>query len=304
MRVNLNSTFNYQSTMRSDFLVCSMYTKNYTDKAMRLANSLQTLKIDFQLYEVPCVHQSISPKGTSDLNYTKGNVILNLLAEHKIPILYIDADCEVLKPLNLFSKLIKQGYDFAIYNWLSEYENTAYGPTPIPYPSYDQMRYYSLCNKIDFKSDDQLICSGASQFWGNTLASKDFLEAWIKTISLNPLMPDDKSLDFTFNNKLSRSHKLLRPYWLEKKYARYPIWIFDNPIINHPNFQTNNSELVSNEFNYADGKKYIYDEKLRQKINPIEIPLGQLLDTKTGDLLIPAEMGFTKIGSINKKFYL
>lgn len=304
MKPNLNCTFNYQGAKGSDFLVCSMYTKNYTNEAMRLASSLLALKIDHKLYEVPCIHQSISPKGTNNLAYTKGNLILNLLEMHNLPILYIDADCEVLKPLTLFSKLIKKRYDFAIYNWLSEQENTAYGPTPIPDPSYDQMRYYSLCNKIDFQSSDQLICSGASQFWGNTSASRDLLISWVNTISQNEMMPDDKSLDFTFNNKLSKTHKLLKPYWLEKKYARYPVWIFDNPIINHPNFQTDNSKLVPSEFNYSDGKKYIYDEKCKKKINPIEIPLGQVLDTKTGDLLIPSEMGFKKVGTINKKFYI
>lgn len=302
--IDLNPSFHFKAEPKTEFLVCSFYTKNYESQANRLAESLEALKIPHQLYEAPTVHQSISPKGSADIAYTKGNVILNLLAVHNLPILYIDADCEVLKPLNLFSKLVKKKNDFAIFNWLSEEENTAYGPTPIPDPRCDQRRYYSLCNKIDFKSNDQLICSGASQFWANTSASKDLLAAWNSTISENPLMPDDKSLDFTFNNKLSRSHKLLKPHWLEKKYARYPMWIFDSPIINHPNFPTDNSQIAPSDFNNTKGKKHFYSENLKMKVNTLKIPDGHLLDSHTGDILIPSPYGFTKVGSIDQKLYL
>src|SRR4051812_4514148 len=77
------------------FLVTSIFTKSYQEKAERLAASLERHGLPHALFEVPSVHRSISSKGNDDIRYCKPHFLSWALAHFDRPILFIDSDCEV-----------------------------------------------------------------------------------------------------------------------------------------------------------------------------------------------------------------
>src|SRR4051812_21299190 len=89
------------------YLIGAMFTSSYRDKALRLATSCERLGLAYEIHEVSTVHRSISARGSSDAHYTKPNFIRNLLQRHRKPILYIDADCEILSQPVLIDDLIR-----------------------------------------------------------------------------------------------------------------------------------------------------------------------------------------------------
>ena len=106
------------------FMICTMFTKTYTQKATRLASSLQKLRLPFSLYEVPSAHRSISQYGNDDLTYCKPSFIEWSLNRFQQPVLYVDADCVFCEKPELIWVLAGEYVDFAIYNWFSDLRTT------------------------------------------------------------------------------------------------------------------------------------------------------------------------------------
>lgn len=285
----------------SAFVVCAMFTESYKEKALRLAQSLDILNMSHALYEIPHVHSSTSPKGSNNADYAKANFILHVLEKTQRPVLYIDADCVVLKPLDLIKKISAESYDFAIFNWLSSERNDAYLPYPVDLEGSEFKRYYGFSHQIDVTSGTQLICSGAVQFWGQTAAAKHLLRTWLDTVQRNPFSEDDKSLDFAFNNK-SILHAALKPFWLPKSHVRYPFWIFDEPTISHPDFPFVGTDWE--EISDSAGRQRLYSENGTRKTHSLYLPPGSFLDTQTGDILNQAGSGFANAGKISMKYWL
>lgn len=102
------------------YLVGSMFTASYSQKAARLAASCEKFGLSFEIHEVPTIHRSISPAGTDDLSYTKPNFIRHLIASHRKPVLYVDADCEFVADPVAISCLVDERCDFAVYNWCAD----------------------------------------------------------------------------------------------------------------------------------------------------------------------------------------
>src|SRR3954471_6484449 len=95
----LFKSFNVMSgTDQGRYVIGTMFTEPYREKACRLAASCQRLGLPYQFHEVPFVHNSMSVKGGGDLSYTKANFVRHLLDTHKRPVLYVDADCEIMSP--------------------------------------------------------------------------------------------------------------------------------------------------------------------------------------------------------------
>jgi hypothetical protein len=245
---------------KSNFLFISMYTKNYGQLAERLAVSMEKHGLPFAIYEVPTVHNSISEKGSQDLTYTKSSFIRNIMSRTNKNIIYIDCDCEIKKfPSLLFEIAAKN--DFAIFNWLSPQENNVY----LPYHNNDNSESpYKYSHCIQATCSTQLICSGAVQFWANSQSSIKLLKYWQSTIEHNKGAADDYCLDFAFNNFHKISNISLRYYWLPKAYARYAWWIFDEPIIDHP--QIPNTSTKWADVNDSMGGKRFYSEKFDARI--------------------------------------
>jgi hypothetical protein len=223
------------------FVVASMYSPSHRDLATRLATSLEQLGLPFAIYEVPAVHRSISPRGNDDLVFTKANFISFVLDEYRTPILYVDCDCVFRAPPKRIAVLVADGCDFAVYNWLADEHTDAFLPcnvstSAVPVGS-NRPRFYRFSHSVDAFAPDQLICSGAVQFYSTNAAAHDLLEAWSNAVRDFPGVSDDECLDYAFNFRRSMTQRA-RSSWLDKSYARYMYWIYARPVIDHPQLPT------------------------------------------------------------------
>ena len=268
------------SRNKSGFAIASMYTSNYESLANRLLNSIKDFdNLDYIFFETPTIHRSISPRGTDDTEFCKPNFIAHCLATFKRPILYLDCDVVINKYPIMIEEIIKNGtIDFSIFNWLSEEDNAAYIPKKIRNKSDDITTIYHFSHSINYQSHDQLICSGAVQFWNHTEPSIRLLSKWKSTIENNAGTQDDHCLDYAFNNFDSQ----IKTYWLRKSYARYAWWIFDEPIIDHPQIPYGGSEFL--DLNPTDGTKRVYIDRLIETKCTPQIPQGFILNSNTNEL--------------------
>jgi hypothetical protein len=288
--MKLKLTHGALQTQGLGYIFVAMYCERFNIvKAEKLAASLKKLNLPFALFKVPSIHQSISLKGSENLAYTKPNFIQTIISRVDCPVIYIDSDCEILQNPTLFFDHLK--YDFGIFNWLSNEDNSAYARFKLT-----GSIYYTFSHSFNFQSEDQLICSGAVQFWSNTEASKSLLSIWHKTIVDNPLIPDDQSLDFTFNFKLSPKKHNLKFFWLPKSYARYAFWIFDRPVINHSDFPCTD---IRPEF-----KSRMNELKIKKKVNKPLISPGVIMRPESKELFVNAGGYLIKIGEINFPIFI
>ena len=266
------------------FLVGAMFTAAYADQAERLAASCRRFALPFVLHEVPAVHRSISARGTDDLAYTKANFIRHLLASHRMPILYLDVDCEFLEAPALIDELVAGGCDFAIYNWFADEGPTdcflAVDLSPGPGEPPVAGRFYRFLVRESFCSTTQLKCNGLVQFYANSLGARALLARWHRTIATFPASTDDGSLTFTFNNVTRRSWLSwrLKVRWLPGSYARVSWWIFTKPIINHPGLPSRSTSF--REIVDLRGRKRIYPSLLRARESVSGFHEGSIIDTE------------------------
>jgi hypothetical protein len=245
---------------KSRFLVAAMYTPGYSDRAARLRASCDELGVPYVLFEIPHVHTSTSVRGAPDLSVTKPNFIKTLLGRYRRPILYVDADCVFRGYPALIDELLAQGTTFAAYNWAADEDNEAFYPVDVNHAGrVISGRFFRYSHRIGFHCDDQLICSGCVQLYGDLPAASAFLETWHRTIEKYPQAPDDQCLAFTFNNGGARLEGM-KYRWLPKEYSRYSWWIFSKPVIDHPDV----AGLTASGFRTipsAPGLRHLYPER-------------------------------------------
>jgi hypothetical protein len=264
------------------YLVGAMMTPSHAALGERLAASCRAHSLPLALFELPVVHRSISRNGSDDLRYTKANFVHFLLQRYRRPILYVDVDCVVAqRPARLDDFLATQT-DFAIFNWLAEEHTEAYVPKDIAVQEGGDLRtthgrFYRFSHSIDVMSRTQLLCSGAVQWYNNSVAAKALLAAWAAVIERTPGSADDKCLDFAFNN-FPTGEIPLKTAWLEKSYARYAWWICDRPVINHPEFPYTGQGFVA--LDELDGKRRIYTDRLEPRNVAYVFPKECLIDTE------------------------
>lgn len=285
------------------FVICGMFTPSHDHFAKRLVASLSRLNLPHALFEVPAVHRSISTRGTSDPTYTKANFIWHVLELAKRPVLYLDVDCVIRQPPDLIYKLINDGHDFAILNWLALDSTDAYYPMVETLNDGNEAtsdRYFMYSHHLNWATQEQLICSGAVHVWGRTSASAALLGGWHSTILTGPRVADDKCLDFAFNNQIGGWRNDLRPFWLPKPYARYAWWIFDEPIIDHPEIPNSGdwAEIQDNT-----GRMGFYPERAAIRTTQPLVPRDCVIDTKTG-LLLTNNQQMTVIGRLTQKLWV
>jgi hypothetical protein len=245
-------------------VIGALFTASYYEKAARLIASCEKFALPYVIYEVPAVHRSIGSRGVDDLSYTKPNFIRHLLAKYRKPVLYVDADCEIISEPELIDQLVRSSCDFAIYN---KYADREYTPTfartevtltaEMP-PIRNRFLRYFKQGETRWYSTSQLKCFGCVQLYRNSLAARALLSKWHRAIADFPGSGDDRCLDFAFNNISRRSWQmwLMKVHWLPASYARLPYWIFTRPIINHPDFPGTYAEFVP--INDAKGRKEYY----------------------------------------------
>ncbi len=213
------------------FIILSVATPSHSEASDRLNDSVKKMGLPYISIEVPTIHRSVSPRGTDDPDYCKPNLISAVMAELERPILYLDSDVVMEARPFLIEYLSAEDYDFGIFNWLSLPSNQAYKPTG---SKHSGLTVYAFSHGVDAISRTQLVCSGAVQYWGCSQNSIELLDRWRDCVTSNPESPDDHSLDYAFNN--SRFADTLKTFWLPRAYARYAWWIFDTPVLNHPDF--------------------------------------------------------------------
>jgi hypothetical protein len=221
------------------WVVVSMFTASYANKAERLAASCKRFGLSFRLYEVPSVHRSISTKGSDDLAYTKANFIRQMLTEIGRPVLFIDADCELLSYPALIDQLVQSRCDFATHNGYTDEISDQYEPVQISFTQGEPPipdRFYRLSHTVGYQTDKQTFSFSGVLYFRNSLAARTLLKKWHYAVEEFPHKGDAVTLDYVFNNLTSRQwHSwLLRVQWLPKSYFRIRPWIYVEPVINHP----------------------------------------------------------------------
>ncbi len=283
-------------TNNSRFIVCGMFTKNYSEKANKFLDSINKFKLSNVIYEVPDIHSSISYLGKIDSQFNKPTFIGYLLNRYKKNILYVDVDCLFEDYPDLIHFLSNHNFDFGIFNWLSKERNDAYSPVDLP--GYEHRRFYRLSHGIDMWDESQLICSGAVQFWADTKSARNLLNDWNNVIRENPNTADDISLNFAYNNKKFS----INSYWLPKKYARYAFWIFDKPIINHPDMP--HSGVQFQKIALKSGEFLVNQGTLQKRQKTFFIQPNAFLDLHTNDVVLLQNGIFLKIGVNTLPFYI
>ena len=145
-------------------------------------------------------------------------------------------------------------------------------------------------------SDTQLLCCGAVQWYANTTAARGLLKAWQHVIAHSPGSADDKCLDLAFNN-LTAVAQPLRTAWLHKSYARYAWWIYERPVIDHPEFPASGAGFIPLE--QLEGRPRIHlDRVSTPRVHPV-FPRELLIDTEMRTLLRLFEARWHVVGSVS-----
>lgn len=241
------------------FIVLFAATPSHQGMANRLMGSVKKLGLPFCSLQVPTIHRSVSPKGSDDVRYCKANLIAHILNDKRRPILYVDSDCIIESYPFLIEYLSAEAYDFAIFNWLNLESNQAYMKDESEGAN---SQTYKFSHSIEYISRTQLICSGAVQYWSNSDISERLLSGWMSCVKSNPNCPDDHSLDYAFNNFDETAP--MKSYWLPKAYARYAWWVFDKPVINHPDYP--NPGVDFTPLTVFNGKPRVHMEQLSPRI--------------------------------------
>ncbi|MEO8300171.1 MAG: hypothetical protein ABI608_00180 [Rhizomicrobium sp.] len=289
------------------FIVGAMFTPAYSQMAARLVASCERFALSYALHEVPTVHSSISSHGEADLAYTKPNFIHHLLKTHKKPVLYLDADCEFVAQPDLVMELVRSDCDLAIYNWLADEYADRFHPVEPEIGNFapGQKRYFRYTGCVDFHSTSQLLCSGLTQFYRNSLSARAFLGRWHRTIAAFPGCADDHCLDFTYNNlpKHSWLSLSLKARWLPKAYARYAFWIHTKPVINHPDFPASNYSNFR-QIEDPDGRQIRYLSLTDKKKTAPRLPRNCIIDIEQRSLCKLIDGKIVSIGPTEEQFWV
>jgi hypothetical protein len=258
------------------------------------------------MHEVPSVHRSISIRGGDDLSFTKANFIHFLLRKHRKPVLYIDADCEIVRQPDLIQDLVRARCDFAIYNWLSDEYTDRFYPVELVFPDRPPIknRYFKYQGCIGLVSSTQLFCSGPVQFHRNSIAARALLSKWHRTIAAFPGSADDQCLDFAYNNlkRHSLAYWTLKRHWLPKAYARYAFWIYAEPVINHPDFPAPTTDFVPIED--PRGRKRLYPSLAERRTSAPLLPRDCIVDVEEGTLCQVIDGKLVPVGHTEQTFWI
>ena len=285
------------------FVLGAMFTPNYALKAQRLAASCEKFGVPFVMHEVDAVHRSISSRGVPDPAFAKPNFIRHLLDACGKPVLYVDADCEILAEPELIGTLARSGCDFAVYNWLADEHNDAFAPIEHSVAGGPPVknRFFVFSHRVEYFSDSQLLCSGPVQFYGNSDKARLLLAEWFRAVEAFPGAPDDECLDFAFNYP-RENHSGLKTHWLPKSYARYSWWITEQPVINDPEEPSTDGNFLS--IDDLAGKPR-FDMARAQASNGTPLfPRDCVIDTESGILYRMAGTQLAAIGRTERKFWI
>jgi hypothetical protein len=155
--------------------------------------------------------------------------------------------------------------------------------------SASRKRYYSFSQGIPYFTEEQTLCNGCTQFYSTTPSARDLLRQWHASIARFPGHPDDRCLDFTFNNTFSGKAGF-QVSWLPKHYARYPWWFWVKPVIDHPDVPAQPPEGWPQD----GAAKAWYPERAERVYLPLPFPRDVVIDVEERVLLRTQEDGSIK----------
>ncbi|HVT56290.1 MAG TPA: hypothetical protein VHD34_09630 [Xanthobacteraceae bacterium] len=277
--------FSQHVTGTTAYVAVAMATQSILHLAARLRDSLVAHHIEHIIYIVPAIHCSISVKGTPDIEFSKPAFIERCLDKIERPLVYLDADV-VLRERPSFDPFVKEGADFAIYNFLADDKSDAFAPISLPFGGKIwKKRFYMLSHKFEMSDSSQLAAAGPTQFYANSKAARKLLDNWRKTIERLPAVADDESLDYTFNT----FKRPLKTKWLGREYCRYPFWLTTRPVIDHPQFPDASRKVT---FRTVTGAERFDMSKIKKRNAPPELPVDCVIDVyEKRALKIPAQSG-------------
>lgn len=290
---------NFDSIAAAPFLVVTLHTAAFQQKARRLAASCRAMGLPLAIYEMPQAHCSIVRGGSSDPRLAKAAVIRSALDIFARPILFVDADMNFVRRPELLES-IAGDCDFAVYNWLADPWNDAwkpFGEEPTGRRISD-IRYWEFRHAIDYYDPDQLLCSGGAQFWSPSLSARALLDDWQAALDEFPGAADDECLDFAFNN---RDNSGLRRQWLDKDHVRCPWWPYVRPVIDHPDPTGERTPASIPE----DGPRLrFYPERAGTMMPPPgSIPRAAIIDIVEGWLLRYIDGRFVRVEPAGMPFF-
>jgi hypothetical protein len=268
---------------RTGFAACAFFTPDGRLErcARRFAASCERLGVPYSVWRAAAVHPSISTRGTGDLRFTKPSFIAaNLDRLSGSDVAYFDVDTLlVATPLSLVEARMSE-CDFAIYNWLADPRNETYLPANRKIRSAErESEFYVFAHRVTWLSTEQLICSGATQYYANTAAARELLAAWQAAIAAKPRSADDKCLDFAHNNAIARGMRL-RSLWLGKAYARCPWWPHVEPVVLHPGIPALTQAHAP--VDESSGRRRVDTARCAPNETPLLFPRDCAVDTRTG----------------------
>lgn len=149
-------------------IIVSYFTPAYRAKAEVLRASCDRFNHEHRIIEFP------EAKSWVDGIHKKCGVILNALMDARQTVIWIDADCELLKPI---PDEMWKGLDWAAHDWRKEHHNV---------------------NGIPF-DPHEVLHSGGVTVWGFTGPAFELLLRWHRALVANPEAVDDQVLDAVIN---------------------------------------------------------------------------------------------------------
>jgi hypothetical protein len=189
-----------QRSSRSSWTFVAMYTDDFTERVQALIRSCEQhgAAIDARRIQLDEYRRTIA---------SKPDFMLRMLKRLRRPIVYVDADFEVMQYPTLFDN--PENADFMIYNW-----------------------YADSGNSIGRYHPEVLLCSSGVIYWNWTPAALRLLREWRAMARANPLCADDQILDRVFNE--GRYIRSIRYCWLPRSYLRIEPYFPDTaPVLNH-----------------------------------------------------------------------
>lgn len=185
--------------------IVSFYTGEgaYKDFAAKLRASCERHGI------TPHIEQLESTGVWARNNSRKPAFMQRKLLELKRPIIWCDADCEVIE---FPAMLADPGVDLAIFNWAADEQD------PLSTRAVDQ-----TCPIL--RSTSGVI------YFAYTPVALQLMYQWVANATKQPTIPDDTVLDNTFARWKGAKMKRL---WLPRAYNRMDLrWPHVKPVINH-----------------------------------------------------------------------
>lgn len=181
--------------------VVSFYTGEgaYKDFADKLRRSCEKLGI------TPHIEKLDSTGVWAHNNSKKPSFVLRKLMELKRPIIWCDADCEVIE---FPTRLDNPKFDLGVYNWAADPDGGTLDPD---------------CKLLQASSGVLLL--------NYTSPMLQLAHQWVAAATKHPQIPDDTVLDQVY---MGWRGAKLRHFWLPREYNRMDLrWPHIKPVINH-----------------------------------------------------------------------